>query len=527
MKRRIASWLSLCGLAAFISGTADSAHAADDVVTLFKKHCATCHGEDRLGRIGPALIPQNLRRLKKKRALSVIAKGRRATQMPPFVQLLSEEQIAALATYIYKPLDKIPVWGKAEIEKTHIIHNAELVEGNAKTAKPIYDADPLNVFLVVESGDHHVTVLDGDKFEPIHRFKSRFSLHGGPKYTSDGRFVYFASRDGWITKFDMYNLEVVAEIRAGINARNAAVSSDDRYVIVGNYLPHNLVILDARDLSLVKIIPVANEKGVTSRVSAVYDARPRRSFIAALKDLKEVWEISYDDDPPASFGKGWVHDHRKESGDSGKTERFPVRRIRVDNYLDDFFFDQDYISVIGAARDGGGQVVNLDAKRVVARLDLPGLPHLGSGITWPYKDTTVLATPNLRTGEVSFIDMKTWKTIKKLKTLGPGFFMRSHEKSRYAWVDVFFGKNRDAMHVIDKSTLEIAKTLRPAPGKTSAHVEFDRDGKHALVSVWDKSGWLVIYDAETLTEVKRLHMVRPSGKYNVHNKITLSRGTSH
>ena len=105
--------------------------------------------------------------------------------------------------------------------------------------------------------------------------------------------------------------------------------------------------------------------------------------------------------------------------------------------------------------------------------------------------------------------------------------MRSHENSQYAWVDVFFGKNRDLMHVIDKQTLEIVKTLRPAPGKTSAHVEFTKDGRYALVSIWDMDGALVIYDAKTLQEVKRLPMKKPSGKYNVHNKLTRSAGTSH
>jgi hypothetical protein len=40
-------------------------------------------------------------------------------------------------------------------------------------------------------------------------------------------------------------------------------------------------------------------------------------------------------------------------------------------------------------------------------------------------------------------------------------------------------------------------------------------------------GALVIYDAETLVEVKRIPMVKPSGKYNVYNKTRLSEGTSH
>jgi hypothetical protein len=505
-----------------------SASAQDNnVQALYKAHCAECHGADRLGLQGPALLPQNLKRLRKKKALRVIGKGRAATQMPAFGETLTKAQIAVLTDYVYTPLDFIPEWGADQIKASHVIHKPELVKGDAKSVKPIYDADPLNVFLVVETGDHHVTVLDGDKFEPIHRFKSRFALHGGPKYTSDGRFVFFASRDGWISKFDMYKLETVAEVRAGINTRNAAVSSDNSYVMVGNYLPHTLVILKASDLSLVKIIPVKGVEGNSSRVSAVYNAPPRNSFIVALKDIPEVWEIRYDDDPPVGFSSDWVHDYRKASGDAPVQEPFPLRRIKVDRHLDDFFFDQDYVHLIGASRDGLGQVIDLDVRRTVAELDLKGLPHLGSGITWAWGETTVLATPNLKTGEVTIIDMATWKTIKRLKTLGPGFFMRSHENSPYAWVDVFFGPNREAMHVIDKKTLEIVKTLRPEPGKTAAHVEFDREGKHALVSIWDKKGALVIYDAKTLQEVKRLPMVKPSGKYNVYNKITFSEGTSH
>ena len=191
------------------------------------------------------------------------------------------------------------------------------------------------------------------------------------------------------------------------------------------------------------------------------------------------------------------------------------------------FFNQDYTLLMGASRDGTGQVIDLDAARVISRLDLAGMPHLGSGITWDYQGRPIFATPNLKSGDVSVIDMTDWRTIKRIKTLGPGFFMRSHENSAYAWVDVFFGPNKDAVHIIDKQSLEIVKTLRPAPGKTAAHVEFDRYGKYVLLSIWDMDGAVVVYDARTLKEIKRLPMKKPSGKYNVYNKIHLSAGTSH
>ncbi len=83
------------------------------------------------------------------------------------------------------------------------------------------------------------------------------------------------------------------------------------------------------------------------------------------------------------------------------------------------------------------------------------------------------------------------------------------------------------MHVIDKETLQIVKTLDPAPGKTVAHVEFDRTGHHALVSIWEDDGAVIVYDAHTLEEVRRLPMRKPSGKYNVWNKTRFEEGTSH
>ncbi len=472
--------------------------------------------------MGPALLPENLGRLKKTEALNVIRGGRAATQMPGFAGTLSDENVAALAELVYTPLPQAPDWGLEAMRASHkvFLHATRLSD------KPVFKADPLNLFVVVELGDHHVTVLDGDKFEPLGRFPTRFALHGGPKYSPDGRYVYFASRDGWISKFDLYNLKYVAEIRAGINTRNLAVSGDGKVAMVANYLPHTLVALDARDLTPLKLIAVKDDDGKTSRVSAVYDAGPRKSFIAALKDIPEVWEIPYSPDHEPIF-QGYVHDFRMGEGLAEKGP-FPVRRIKLDDVLDDFFFDPKYEHLIGAAREGkGGQVVNLIVGRKIADIDLPGLPHLGSGITWEYEGKPVLATPNLKEGSVSIVDMKTWKVIQRIETAGPGFFLRSHENTPYAWGDAMMSKSKDTMQLIDKRTLEVAKTLRPAPGKTAAHTEFTRDGKYALVSVWDMDGALVVYDAATLKEIKRLPMKKPSGKYNVYNKITRSEGTSH
>jgi hypothetical protein len=83
------------------------------------------------------------------------------------------------------------------------------------------------------------------------------------------------------------------------------------------------------------------------------------------------------------------------------------------------------------------------------------------------------------------------------------------------------------MHLIEKNTLEVVKVITPEPGKAVAHTEFTRDGSRALVSIWEDDGAVIVFDTNTQTELTRLPMRKPSGKYNVWNKITFEDGTSH
>ncbi len=492
-----------------------SSRVEHNTYSLYKTNCAQCHNKHRLGGTGPALLPENLKRLPKTTARNVIRNGRVGTPMQAFKNSLTDKEIRSLVDFIYTPLEKIPAWGMQQIKASHIIHNTK----NSLAKNPVFTVkDYFNLFLVVEKGDNHITLLDGDTFEPLHRFKSRYALYGGLKYSPSGRYVYSSSVDGWISQYDIYSLKLVAEIRVGINTRNLVISADGRYILVANYLPHTLVLLDAQGLSPLKLYAVKNNEGKTSRVSAVYTAPARNSFFAALKDIPELWEISYEDEPPVGFGM-WVHDYRVDSGENTAPEDFPLRRISVDDYLDNFYLDKEAIVIAGVTAKGKGQVVDLDTRKVVVPgIDLPGKPHFGSGVSLDYKGRKVLAVPNIRKGIVTVLDMETWKVVKQIKTLGPGFFMKTHKNSPYIWLDVFVGTNKDVMHVIDKQRLEIIKTFRPVPGKRSAHVEFTRDGQYVLLSIWDRQGVVIVFDAITLKEIKRIPMNKPSGKYNVYNR---------
>ncbi len=501
-----------------------AAAAGSDIEELYATHCAGCHGAGRLGGTGPALIPETLKRMRGPAVGNVITRGRAATQMPAFAETLTGDQIKQLSAFIKTPLKVLPTWTADQINASRSMN-----DDYRPAAKPQYKADPLNLFLVVETGDHHVSVLDGDTFERLDRFPTPFAVHGGPKFMPDGRYTFIMSRDGWVQKYDLWSLAEVGRVRAGINSRNIAISKDGRWLAVANYLPHTLTVLSTGDLKVARIFEIADKEGTPSRVSAVYQAPTRDSFILALKDVAEIWEIATDPNAPPVY-EGYIHSYEKGMVEAIASSKglFARRRIKVSKPIDDFFFDPGYRNLMGAARDAGsGVVVNLIVGREIAELPLAGMPHLGSGISWMRDGRRVMATPHLREAKLSVIDTKGWKLITTIKTMGPGFFLRSHEKSRYVWSDVFFGPNKDVMHVIDKQTLEIVKTLRPVPGATVAHVEFDRYGRHALVSVWEQDGAVIVYDAATLEEVKRLKMRKPSGKYNVWNKISFSDGTSH
>jgi len=495
-----------------------------DPVEDYADNCAECHGAGRLGGIGPALIPQTLGRMRGPNLVSVIRDGRKATQMPAFGDLLSGEQVEDLAAYLKEPLAEVPDWEAADIEASLVLN-----EDYAPPAEPRWSSDPMNITLVVETGDHHVSVLDGDTFETLDRFETPFAVHGGPKFTPDGRYVFIMSRDGWVQKYDLYALQEVGRIRAGLNSRNIAISHDGKWLAVANYLPMTLTLLSTEDLSVAGVMDVAGKDGKASRVSAVYQAPNRKSFILALKDAAEIWEIATDPDAEPVY-EGFVHSREKGMVEALPSSQglFARRRIQIAEPLDDFFFDDDYRHLIGASRDGArGVVVNLNVGREIAELPLESMPHLGSGISWQRNGHRIMATPHLKEGKLSVVDTESWERIATIRTDGPGFFLRSHENTPYFWADVFFGPNKDVMHVIDKQSLEIVKTLRPVEGATVAHVEFTRDGRHALVSVWEDDGMVIVYDAATLEEVKRLPMSKPSGKYNVWNKITFSEGTSH
>ena len=89
---------------------------------LYQQHCAACHGEQRTGGMGPALLPESLERLRRPRRSKVDRRtAAPATQMPAFRDKLAADEIAALApsgsTRRCRPA---PTWGDADIRASRV-----------------------------------------------------------------------------------------------------------------------------------------------------------------------------------------------------------------------------------------------------------------------------------------------------------------------------------------------------------------------------------------------------------------------
>ncbi len=440
------------------------------------KHCATCHSADRYGSSAPPLIPLTLGKHGKLRVEKIIADGLPATNMPSYRGAIDARGIKAIVDYIFSPAAP-PVWTIKEMLKTHRV-------SSTPSSRPVHGHDLSNLFLVVEGGKGEVCVMEGKGFNVLDRVKVG-KIHGGPKFDYSFRYAYMVSRDGWIVKYDLYGLKEIARIRAGINTRNIAVSDDGRMLAVANYLPQGVVLIDTESMKPVKMLTS------TGRIGAVYNMKGKKLFIALPRGREEFFLIDY----------------------SGKGVR--VKRVGIPVSFDDVFMEPGGRYLVGTSRDKEKMVVfDMISGMVSREFRVDGMPHLASAALWKDGSTIYAAIPHIKKPVLTIMRLYDWKVVKTVKLKGAGFFARTHPGTDYIWVDT----NTDTIQLIDRKSLEIKREITPERGRRAMHIEFTKDGRYALISIWEKEGAVVIYDTERLKPVKVLPFSRPVGKYNATNK---------
>ncbi len=383
-------------------------------------------------------------------------------------------------------------------------------------AQPASLVDGRDMFLLVEAGGHRLSLFDAERRAVTERIDSDHALQGAPQFAPDGRHAFFATADGWVVKLGLWPLRVAAQARVGIDLRAIVLSGDGRWLLAGNAAPRTAVLLDA-ELQPVKTLAAQTLDGQRdSRVAGVLDVAARRSFVVALQDIAELWEISYDPQAPPIYD-GLVHDY--QMGEAiARPGYHNVRRTPLDAPLGALASGPNAAYVVGAtapdANDADGAaravVVNLDVRRAIARLPIAGAPNPAGGLVFERQGAPVLAMPNGRQGLVSVIDAKTWRPLASLATPGPGQAVRSQPGSPYVWVDA-----GDALAVFDQHTLAAVAQVRGPAHARLGPVQFTHDGRWALTIAQADEGALLVYDAATFSPVARIALERPVGLYAV------------
>lgn len=495
----------------------------EEAKTMYFQRCAGCHGVLRKGATGKSLLPKETQKLGQDRLHKIITLGTEGG-MNNFDDLFSKEQITKLATYIQMDVPPPAEMTLAEMKqrwKTYI-------KPEDYPSKPEHSRNWENFFMIILRDAGKIAVIDGDTKKVVTKLDTGYAIHV-MKESSDGRFWFTQGRDGLMSKIDLWMdpPKVVATAQIASDARDVAVSHygkwKDKYVIGGGYWPPHFVILDAETMEPLKVVStrgvnVDGEYVNEARVAAVYNTPNAPTWMVAVKELGQMWQVDYSD-----------------------LDNLRIEQINTNKFLHDGFFDptQRYFQ-IAANASNRMEFVDTETRKSVGSLVTGKKPHPGAGANWIDPNCgPVAGTTHLGEGKVTVWgnDPKghpdqAWKECYSVESDGPGLFIRTHPNSDY----VIFDQTKhpepevqQSIQVLDKATGKIIKTIRVTEEETAlaVHTEFNADGTEFWVSVWVRGGkvnWMkgeiVVYDSKTLEEKTRIKgLETPTGKFNVYNRM--------
>ena len=375
----------------------------------------------------------------------------------------------------------------------------------AEPPKKVYGTAALMV--VVEREKGRVAVFDTINHELLGRVEGLGNLrHGTIVFSRDARFAYVIARDGTLSKVDLIEMRLDRQAKSGENSIGIAISRDNKYVMVCNYDPGGVVIMDSETLKLVKEIPAviketADGTQIRSRTVGPLDT-PDNLMIFGLMEGNAVWVVDM------------------------KQEGFPV--IRKFNDVGDTPYDQlitpdgryylvgllnsDWMGLLDTWKLDG--MKRLDVRERKAGLSPDGekvplyhIPHLES---WAIAGD-IAFVPAFAEKRVIVYDIKNWKVMRSIPVSGTPLFVVARPGGREVWVDNVGAPGSPEerlVDVIDVEKMEVKKIIDV--GKGALDPQFTPKGEAAYVSLMD-GGKVVVYDTATFKVLKEFPADHPSG----------------
>ncbi len=477
---------------------APSLFDGQSVELAYRDSCGGCHGPNREGATGPALVPGRLTS-NDDFYFDVIKHGRPGTVMPAWGSMgISDEEAWALVGYIRsEPSAEALQWEADQIAASVEV----LVPPDELPSEPQHTGNLGNMLLVTEREGRSIAVIDGDTHTLLGHIPASYRAHGYAFDPTDERWAFNVGRDGWLFKIDLYSLQAVAKVRVGLDLRGLAISDDGKYIIVGNYIPASAVILDAQTFEPLKVIhtEATNPEGdvVQSRVAITSDVSPELAgpyFIIGLKEAGQVWRIDY------------------------SQPDFPVEKVEnVGHILHDGFLSPDNRKFyIASQTDDWMAVIDVVNWKLLGQIYTGNTPHPGSGATWTVGDVQYGATVHAGEGKITIWNLSTDEIVGEVETTGPGLFIRTHPNNPYVWADTMFAEQPNRIYAIDKETFEVVHVIEE--GVQTLHPELTADGRYVYISDW-QGNVVRAYDAFTFEKVAEIAGVTtPTGIFNTERR---------
>lgn len=381
---------------------------------------------------------------------------------------------------------------------------------HAHAVEPKKTYGTASLMVVVEREKGSVAVFDSIKHELLGRVEGLGNLrHATMVFSRDARYAYIIARDGVVSKIDLINMAVEVKAKAGENSIGIAISRDNKYIMVCNYEPGGVTILDSDTLKTVKEIPAI--------IKEFPDGTKLRSRTVGPLDTADNLMIF----GLMEGGAVWVVDMRQEG--------FPV--IKKFEDVGDTPYDQlitpdgrhylvgllnsDWMGLLDTWKLDAMEKIDMRERRAGLKAEgekvpLYHIPHLESwGIA-----VGLAFVPAFAEKRVIVYDMKDWSIVKSIPVAGTPLFVVARPGGREVWVDNVGAPGSPEERMIDiisVETLSVKKTIDA--GKGALDPQFTPKGEAVYISIREEDK-VAVYDTDTFKLLKEFPVHKPSGIFS-------------
>lgn len=367
-----------------------------------------------------------------------------------------------------------------------------------------------SLMVVVERERGSVAVFDSIKHELLGRVEGLGNLrHATMVFSRDARYAFVIARDGVVSKIDLMNMTVEARAKAGESSIGIAISRDNKYIVVCNYEPGGVSILDSDTLKTIKEIPAI--------IKDLPDGTKLRSRTVGPLDTADNLMIF----GLMEGGAVWVVDMRQEG--------FPV--IKKFEDVGDTPYDQlitpdgrhylvgllnsDWMGLLDTWKLDAVRKIDVRERRAGLKAEgekvpLYHIPHLES---WGIAGGLAFV-PAFAEKRVIVYDMKDWSVVKSIPVAGTPLFVVVRPGGREVWVDNVGAPGSPEERIIDiisVETLSVKKSIDA--GKGALDPQFTPKGEAVYISIREENK-VAVYDTDTFKLLKEFPVHKPSGIFS-------------